>query len=234
MLFIVYVIAIIVVLALVFLLTRFLPKVVREIILAVLAVFVITMGVWMLVDANDLRQHFYQDEKLFLLDIDGKIEGGFTLAKSSEIPATIKDLSEIREEYPDLGKIQGSYYKVIVMKWDLVDDNVVLDNFEALSSEIKTALLSDSPKELFVDKTAAKLGETARGIAMMTADALYPTEDSFRSAMFALLAAKPLSEQETMFRAVRQGTAIVHPETITFKIIKILPESTTKWFVPKE
>ncbi|MEM4254487.1 MAG: hypothetical protein QXR48_03845 [Candidatus Woesearchaeota archaeon] len=214
---------------------RILKGVVRTVFSLAVVLAVVVFGIWVLSDINDLKNHFYEDEKLFVLDIDGKVAGAFTLARSSEIPSTIKDLAQIRQYYPDLGKIRNKYYKVIVLKWELVADNVVLENFEALSDELKTALVSESPKEFFIDKTAGKLGKTARSVAKTTADVIYPTEDSFRSAMFALLAAKPLSEHETMLKAIKNNTAIIYPETITFKLLRMLPEGVAaKMVVPAE
>jgi hypothetical protein len=196
-----------------------------------LVVFIVGLGVWIMMDANSLKQHFYQDDKLFILDIDSVPAGAFVLG-SNDIPMPVSDLASIRSAYPDLSKIIGSNYKIIVLDWSVVQDDIDVLNFKATSGEIKTALLSKDPRQLFISKTSQALGGGMLADLAAQVIAIYPTNDFFASSMFAILAAKPLLDSEFMFKGLKQGTVIIYPETAVFKMIKLLPEDLAKILVP--
>ena len=198
--------------------------------IALLAI-VIALGLWIMLDANSLKNHFYQDNKLFILDIDGTAAGAFTLGRS-DIPVPVGDLSLIKGYYPDLAKIQGNNYKVIVLNWSIVEADIDVLNFKATKEELKSALSSDNPRQLFIDKTSQAFGGGM--LADLTAQviSLYPTSNFFASSMFAILAAKPLLNSDLVFAGMREGTVRVYPETAVFKIIKLLPEDLAKILIP--
>jgi len=208
-----------------------LKSIAKMIIGLLLVVAVVGLGVWIMIDANNLSHHFYQDDKLFILDIDGKVAGAFVLG-SSKIPVPLGDLSRIKSEYPDLAKLKGSYYKVIVLDWSIVQADIDVLNFKAGADEIRSALLSSNPRQLFVEKMSKALGGGM--IADLTAQviALYPTNDFFASSMFAILAEKPLMNNELLFAGIKQGVVKVYPETAVFKMIKLLPRGLAKVLVP--
>lgn len=210
---------------------RMLKGVARVMFSGVVLLLLVIGAVWLAMDANDLGRHFYQDEKLFLLYIDGQVSGAFVLGPS-DIPKPIGDLSEIRSAYPDLSKIQGEYYKVLVLNWSVVQGDIDILNFKASSDEIKSALVSENPRQLFIEKTSKALGGGM--IADLTAQvlAIYPSNDFFSSTMFSILAAKPLSNPDLVFAGIKQGTVQVYPETAVFKILKILPSDLAKVLVP--
>ncbi len=180
-------------------------------------------GFWIYSDINDLRQHFYQDDKLFVLDIDGVLAGAFTLDDDG-IPRPVADLRPLRQGYPDLAALQGSHYKVIVLTWPVVADTIALQDFEASARELRAALRSDNPKQVFIDKALGQFGADMLGQITKEADRLYPTDDVFASTIFAVLAQKALMHPDRMFEGLRQGTVRIYPETVTFKILKVLPE----------
>jgi hypothetical protein len=203
----------------------------RTVVGLLLVAAVVGLGVWIMIDANNLSQHFYQDDKLFILDIDSIPAGAFVLG-SSKIPVPIGDLSQIKAEYPDLAKLKGSYYKVVVLDWSIVEADIDILNFKAGADEIRSALLSSNPRQLFVEKTSKALGGGM--IADLTAQVLtmYPSNDFFASSMFTILAAKPLQDSDFMFAGIKNEKVIIYPETIIFKIIKLLPEEMSKALVP--
>jgi hypothetical protein len=198
--------------------------------IALLAI-VIALGVWIMMDASSLQNHFYQDDKLFVLDIDGNAAGAFVLGKSG-IPVPVGDLSSIRVMYPDLAFIKGNYYKVIVLDWSVVQGDIDVLNFKASADEIKSALLSKDPRQLFIEKTSKAFGGGMIADLAAQVVALYPTNDFFASSMFAILAEEPLLNQDFIFAGIRQGTVIVYPETAVFKIIKLLPEDLARILIP--
>jgi hypothetical protein len=190
-------------------------------------------------DINDLRQHFYQDEKLFILDIDGKVRGAFSLG-SDGVPNILAPLDGIQEIYPariqdftNPTYVEKPYYKVIVLTWPVVAQDLELSGFSATQDELKTALASENPTQLFIDKMVEKFGQGALGQIKLQADTLYPTHDAFASTVFALLATKPLSSPNLIFTGMKQGTVLILPETITIKILKILPGGMTQYLAPQ-
>ena len=214
------------------LILRVLEGAAKTIVAVIVLGIVVGGAVWIFWDINDLRQHFYQDEKLFILDIDGKAAGAFSLG-SDGVPNIVTDLRTIRSAYPDVMLVRGNYYKVIVLTWPVVAQDLELSGFSATQDEIKTALLSENPTQLFIDKMVARYGQGAYGQVKLQADTLYPTHDAFASTVFALLASKPLSSPNLIFMGMNQGTVLILPETITIKILKILPSGMTNYLAPQ-
>jgi len=196
-----------------------------------LAGFLILGALWVISDVNQLRAHFYNDNKLFLLDIDGGLAGGFTM-DASGIPQPLGNLTEMRNEYPDLAMMQGDYYKVIVLTWPVVADDINMPALSASKEELREALLSNTPKRLVINKTAERLGTQVLPEIREQVDAIYPTQDAFRSMVFAILATKPLSDPQAIMDGYKAGTVRVWPETVTFKLIKSLPSGLTNWMIP--
>ncbi len=225
--FLVTVVAILAFLVLLGLLMRMLKGVFAIIVPVALMILVLALGAWIFTDINDLRNHFYQDEKLFVLDIDGRAVAAFRMGGAG-IPDPVADLRGIRAGYPDLALVQGDAYKVIVMDWSVVAEDVELAGFRATAGEIRAALLSDNPKKLFVDKAVDEYGAQALGQIKLQADELYPAQDSFSGAVFALLANRPLGSPDVFLSGLKQGTIVVFPETVTFKILRFLPEGTAR------
>lgn len=214
------------------LLLRAVGSVARIVVSLLLIALVLAGGGWVMMDVNDLRQHFYQDDKLFVLDIDGRLAGAFVLGGDG-LTKPVTDLRPLRAAYPDLAAIQGDAYKVIVLTWPVVAGDLQLEGFSAARDELRAALVSDNPKQLFIDKAIVEYGPQALGQIKLQADTLYPTHDAFASTLFALLAEKPLANPDLMFRGLKAGTVRVWPETVTFKILKVLPEGFHKLLVPQ-
>ena len=200
---------------------------------ATIAVIAVLVGgaLWIFNDMNDLRKHFYQDDKMFLLEVDDRIVGGFRLGATG-VPVPLTGVRGIDGE-PDEWGFEDEYYKIIIITWPVVARDIELAGFSATASELKQALLSEHPKHLFIDKGTAALGIRARDQLKLQADTLYPNEDAFSGTVFALLAEKALSNPDQMFRGMKEGTVRIYPETITFKILKILPDSFTKLLAPQ-
>jgi hypothetical protein len=200
--------------------------------IATIAVIAILIGgaLWIFNDMNSLRKHFYQDDKMFLLEIDNDIVGGFRLGATG-IPVPLSGIRDLDGE-PDEWGFEDEYYKIIIITWPVVAKDLELAGFSASANEVRQALLSEHPKHLFIEKSTAALGIRARDQLKLQADTLYPNEDAFAGTVFALLAEKPLSNPDLMFRGMKEGTIRIYPETITFKILKILPDSFNKLLAP--
>ncbi len=196
-----------------------------------LLLVVVVFGIWIGMDAYDLSRHFYQDNKLFILDIDGKPYGAFVLG-ADEFPGIITDLDKIRETYPDLAALQGNNYKVVVLKWPVVANDVEILGFSASANEIREALLDPNPKQKFAYLVLKGKGAAALAVLMATFDAVYPINDAFTSSAFALLAVKPLQDSDLMYKGIKDGNVIVYPETAVFKTMKVLPLGVTKALMP--
>jgi hypothetical protein len=97
---------------------------------------------------------------------------------------------------------------------------------------VRAALSSNAAKTLFINKALAQLGQGALGQVKLQADTLYPTHDAFASTVFALLAEKPLANPSLMFGGLKRGTVFIYPETVTFKILKLLPEGFHSLLLP--
>lgn len=197
----------------------------------VLLAVVVAFGIWVGIDAYDLNRHFYQDDKLFILDIDGKPYGAFVLG-SDELPGIIPDLSGIRQAYPDLAALQENNYKVIVMKWAVVENNISIMGYGASANEVRESLLDENPKQKFAYFLLKGKGTAALAAMLASFDTIYPVNDAFSSTVFSLLAIRPLHDPDLVYRGIKDGNVIVYPETAVFKTMKVLPLSITKTLVP--
>jgi len=229
--FVIWLIVIIALIVVAGLVWRFVGGVLGLVLPLLVTVLLLVGVVWLFMDVNDLRQHFYQDEKLFLLDIDGELSGAFRMDDDG-IPRPVMDLDQLRNDYPDLAAVRGDAYKVLVLTWPVVAKDIELANLKATKQEIKTALLSERPKQLVIDKAVKLFGEHALGQIKLQVDNEYPSHDAFRSQVFVLLASEPLMNPSIITRGMKQGTVIIYPETVTFKILKILPEGIGNWLLP--
>jgi hypothetical protein len=231
------VIAWIIILVVLFLVLGFVLRMLEGIARIILSVLVfgvlIAGGVWFMMDVNEFQTRFASEEKLFVLDIDGKPVAAFRLGASGQ-PEIVSDLREMRQSYPNLFAIQGTAYKVVVLTWPVVASDLEVQGFKATAKEVRAALLSTDPKQLFIDKGVERFGARALGQITQQADELYPTQDAFASTLFALLAQKPLSNPQILISGHRQGTVTIYPETVTFKILKVLPEGLTGWLLPQQ
>lgn len=229
--------ALVLVVLLVFVL-RLIGGVVGFVISGIVVLIMVAGGVYVVKDVNDLRQHFYKDNKLFVLEIDNVPVGAFVLGGDSGKPELVDDLSRIRNSWPDLESIRGKAYKVVVIDWEVVRGDIETGFFVASEEEVRAALLSADARRLFIEKTAQRLGLTEQSPAFSQvvneADKLYPTSDLFRSVLFALLAGESLQKPEIIFAGFKKGIVKVHPETITFKILKLVPEGMMGLFVQQD
>ncbi|MEM2916374.1 MAG: hypothetical protein QXT19_03405 [Candidatus Woesearchaeota archaeon] len=229
-----WIVLLLIIIAVLALLGWFLKKIggmIAMIISLALLLVVVVFGIWIGMDAYDLNKHFYKDNKLFILDIDAKPCGAFVLG-ADEFPGIITDLNKIREKYPDLSALKGNNYKVIVLKWPVVENDVEIMGFTASKSEIKEILLDENPKQRFAYFLLKGKGAAALAALMATFDAVYPINDAFSSSVFALLAVKPLQDRDLMYKGIKDGNVIIYPETATFKVMKALPLGVTKTLVP--
>ena len=234
----IWLIVIVVLIIVIGLVTKILSGLARVIFSSAILILIVGAGGWILYDVNDLRQNFYNQDKLFLLDVDRKLAGAFALQEGTQ-PRIMSDLSAWQNIYPGLRQImeesgEAMPYKIIVITWPVVADDLQLNSFTATSAELHDALRSDNSKELFIVKGVEEYGEEARGQVKLQADELYPTNDAFSSTVFALLAEKPLRDQQLMMNGLRDGTVEIYPETIVFKIIKVLPEELGNALFPAQ
>lgn len=204
-------------------LLRVLTGVAKLIVSLVVLVLLVGGVAYVSIDFYNVDKNFYAQDKLFLLDINGEVAGAFVLG-STMIPRPLDDLESVRAAYSDLAAVQENYYKVLVLTWPFVAGDLDLQDINVTGAEVKAALVSDNPKQLYVDKAVKKHGDASLGHFKLQADTLYPTQDSFRSAMFTLLATKAMSEPSNVIKGIKRGTAVIAPETVTFKILKLLPD----------
>jgi hypothetical protein len=184
--------------------------------------FIVVGLIWIITDVNDLRNHFYQDEKLFLLDVDGRLIAGFTMGGDG-VPKVLANVTPMRFDYPNLQKLRGNYYKVIVFDWEAIADDLGLMGFTATDDELRAALTSDTPKRLAVDKLAEKYLPNLLPQVRKEVDRIYPTQDQFRGTIFLLLAMGTLNDPDLFIEGMQKEVIVVYPETVTFKLLKMLP-----------
>lgn len=224
------VVLVVVIAAIVFLL-RVLEGVAKLVVSLVVVVLLVGSVAYVGIDFYRVNKNFYAQDKLFLLDIDGTVEGAFVLG-STMVPQPLDDLEPARKQYPDLSAVQDDYYRVLVLTWPFVAGDLDLQGIRATDAEVKAALVSDYPKRLYVDKAVKKYGDAALGHFKLQVDTLYPTQDAFRSTMFTLLAAKAMSEPSNVIKGIKYGTVVIAPETVTFKILKLLPDALIDTLFP--
>ena len=139
------------------------------------------------------------------------------------------------------GNIENTdYYKIIVVdKKAFTVDRISMNGNDLSTSRVLEIIRSDAPRDEVVEsiRTAQSLPDTPevrKYIMVRLQEASINTDADMRATLFAqLIAAEVQQDPLSLTRSTAEGTITFYPETITFKVIKILPRGITEALLQK-
>jgi len=214
---------------------RFVKNLVRIIIVVGLLALVFGAGIYVLNDANNLQKKFLPGEKLLVLDLDSNITAA-VISKDIAVPVPVTkvDALDLLYSEKDYSEMLDDKYKLVVFKWGAFDDIdfVGTDEYRFSMKEVRQIMEASSPREFLVDKMAEEQGEELRQAIRSEVFSRFPTKDHLRSVAFSFMIAKFI-DQGSVFEEYIDGNVLIYPETITLKIVKIIPFSWIRGFLPE-
>ncbi len=202
-------------------LLSFFSKVLRFVLPILYFILIIVGTVMVFSDAADLRDNFLKEDKLFVLEMNNEATAAFTV-KGTDPADIITDLTNIKAvPYEDLG-----YYKVLVFTWDSFEtiDSVPFSGRTLTRAEAQQIMDAAEPRALLAQQS---------DVPIAAVNQAYVSDDMVRGDLFANLASAA-ADEESVVVALHQGTVSIVPETISFKLIKILPLSIVKKLLPED
>ncbi len=188
-------------------------------------------------DFSDMQQNFFTQQKLFIMKNNGHVIGAFSSGNQDSEPAFLQDrqLSGVEASIVggDLSGLEKQYYKIIVIDSKSLR-NVDLTGLGAgqfSSAEAFSVLNSSEPIEEFLryELQAQNTTPDNATIQAMKAQMLQSneTESGFRAKIFSMMFASAIKDQGPSFllRQYKEGNIKFYPETITFSLLKFVPDS---------
>ncbi|MFC1800994.1 hypothetical protein ACFLZB_00830 [Nanoarchaeota archaeon] len=202
----------------------------------VLGVVLTILGFFIYQDAMELKDQFPVEEKLVLLEHQDQILAGFQgkLNEGEDI-ILIDDIQPIQEEYQQeqLEEILGSNYKILIINSQAFENvnTVYLADKDRPREEIISYLESETALDDFIVNYLQESGvpvteETkAQALQDMKSQQAIETDDEFKAILFGQLLQETMEDQGQLFIIfqLKNNNLEIYPETIIFKIIKILP-----------
>jgi hypothetical protein len=215
---------------------RFVKKMVRIVIIIAIIVLVVGASIYILRDANSLRENFLPGEKLVILELDNKIVSAI-ISKDVSVPTPVTTIGNLDDLYAikDLDKMLNDKYKLVIFKWKAFEkiDFVGDGDYEFSMDEIKSIMESNNAKQFIIDKMVKEQGAEFESIIQTKVDEMFTTDDHLKSILFGFMIAK-FVEKNSVFEEYIDENVFIYPETITLKLIKILPISWMKGFLPEK
>jgi hypothetical protein len=215
---------------------RFVKKMVRLVIIIAIVILVVGASLYVLKDANDLRKKFLPSEKLVVLEIDNTLVSA-VISKDVSVPIPVTTIGNLNQLYAveDFNKMLNEKYKLIIFKWSAFQDiDFVGENEYKFSlDEIKSIMQSNNPKQFLVEKMVKEQGEEFETGIQIKVDEMFATDDHLKSIVFSFMIAK-FVEQNSVFEEYINENVFIYPETITLKLIKVLPISWMQGFLPEK
>ncbi|MBD3361897.1 hypothetical protein GF358_03850 [Candidatus Woesearchaeota archaeon] len=216
-------------------LIRFVKKIVRIILIVAIVVLVIGAGAYVIKDAYNLKKNFLSDEKLLVLDMDGNIPAA-VISKDVSVPVPVTAVDNLDELYSEqkFNAMKGNKNWLIIFDWTAFDDLDVIGTEDYMFSmaDVKKILESDNARRFIIDKMVLEQGKELEPVITREVNKIFPTEDHLKSVLFSFMIAKFL-EQNSVFTEYFNNNIFIYPETITLKIIKILPTGWMLGFLPE-
>lgn len=187
-------------------------------------------------DIKNLSDNFPRAKKLFLLHDNGAVLTGFSATSFDEAGITVLSGEEIsalnsRLKSNGYGAVLGNNYKLILFDIKSFEGEGTIE-FQGMQIPKRvyiTALKADNPIDVFADYyvESSALEPNQRDVAKQQAEAQLGTDTArIKTAMFTMLFTNAVEKQGADFFAnLKNGNIVVYPETMFFSILKIVPTS---------
>lgn len=217
-----------------FLFYKLTKAVIKTIILVIVAALLMLLifGFLVVRDVNDLRANLPVKDSLILLEHQGQpvagLAGPFMAEEQPEF---------ISEEQLNQIKAEGfgeAYYKVFLVKSSAFDEITEINFDEQILTKeyVFSVLESEDPLDQLISERLRQEGMAATPEVMAAARAEMAkqgakTDTDARNIMFGLLMASGIEKKGPLFiiEEFKDGQVEITPETVAFKLIKILPIS---------
>lgn len=200
-------------------------------------IITIIFGINVLRDVQELQEQLPKAEKLFLLKDDKTLLAGFAgkLTNPDEIVSYINQtqLASFQKSYiqSKLQNIQGSYFKLFIIDKKAFEAQTAIreGNKSTNAKDILNKISSKDTLSNVVDETVAKekLPNTkeTRAFIEKTIKSQYAvaTNDDMRGLLFAQLFSTAANDPFFLFVQFKEKNLEVYPETITFKLARMIP-----------
>lgn len=202
---------------------RLVKAVFRIIIALVLIAVVVAAGFYVFSDVKNLAKGLEAGSKLLLLDFNGDIVGGAVVVTGE--PVMLESVAKMNEYYhqKNYGAMLGNNFKMFVFGWGLFDGIQIFSFGEQnfTRGQMLEMLGSPKPRDVFASYQTTDSVLQQRIAAELSKQ--FPTDDYFKSMLF-MIALGNL-DKELLVKSILKGDVLVYPETISLKLVRILPES---------
>ncbi len=219
-----------------FLLTKKILKAIGFTIILVL-LFSFASGILIYKDVLDIQQNFETGQKLFLLNHNNTYITGLKIVDMEELNLdAILNQQEINNMVgKSNSEILGNNYKLFIFNSKTFQDiqSISFWEMEFTKQEIFSLLESPTPINNIITKIIEKENypETMRqSLTQEFKSALEISDNSqMKGILFMLLLEEKTNQNEKMiFNELRDNNLTIYPETIIFKIIKVVPDPILK------
>lgn len=200
-----------------------------KIMLIVSFVLLIIFGVFSYLlyqDVKDMQEGFSELSSIVLLEDNGNILTGVKIGQKSKM-ITQDEFELYKENSNDLEKLKEDYYKVMLVKLEILQDLEEVEVFDKKVNGKKAIniLKSNTPSVDF-------LGAGYKGrIVFENEDVTITDPLKFKAAFFGVLFTNEILKNGnplSLLSYYKQGDIVIYPETILFKVFKRLPISLVK------
>ncbi len=210
-----------------------------------LVVLGVGLSYLIITDINDLKENLPTKEKLVLFDLDGKLVAGFYFSDVDEIFGNdniVQDTKNLRK--PDLDKLNGFYadddmdslsemaYEVFILKEDMFTDvsEVQFGDITVSKEDIFSIMRSDSALEDFLDKFTQYEGQRE-----VMREEIQDDLNAKNILLFVLFSkAQEKGGATYLVDEFKEDNLVIYKESITMKLIKLLPGSIIANFIRGE
>ena len=187
----------------------------------------ISLGYWVYNDTLDLKDHFINSSKIFLLEDKNGIIAGISVHQDEKeyITETIAEDYSNNIVNDDYNGILGDKYKLFVLNMDIFSriETVNLFGKEISKGDFFMIMESENPKVTLNNYFSADDPVFTMMLAGSKDDA------DIKSRVFSHISGRLISKDPLLLlNSYREGEIVIYPETITFKLIKYLPINAVK------
>ena len=211
-------------------LIRLLSGIVRTVVTVSFIAAVVVFGILLVNDISDVQKNLPTADKVYVLEMQNNVVAAFSVGKTG-IPSITTDLASVQEmlDTKDYDALKGNARWLLVYDWKAFDsvDAVTAGQFSLSHSQIESMLTAPSATGWLAENYVPGVGSD---IASSIIKQIFPTDEYAKGIAF-VLSIQQGGPKEFM-ESVSDGTLIVHPDSLTFKLIRILPQSLLEKSLP--
>ena len=190
----------------------------------------IIIGILLVNDLADFREEFYEKGSVLYLDIDHRIESGFTVddlkgdGKFSPVP--LSELYDVTDNYIDKNYVEllRGTARVFIFTEDAFEDSKFarVENITIEKDKVLALLKSHEITDDFKSVTGYTIDEVF-GVGL--------NDDDIRWKLFARLVFTQVEDEGPVFLllGMKEDTIRVYPRSFTFHLLPWIPQSTLEW-----